>query len=1132
MGVESTLKGTITKDNDGLESAPETFTGVCGGNGYQAQIIEPGTYTVYGNYEQKKSVSEAITSVTLDKNAILVVPEKVRMTFSELDFPQGSVIKVFGELTTPDATGGEIQVGPYGVLRTATPDANTNVTSGDDNGRSGELTGVVKDIILTGNAIVPAGKVLTVNGNIGLNGKTLTVEGKIVISEGAVVYTLKSTDSIVLKETGNIENHGVFGTVVDITVADENKAPQNKITLSGVTGAQFGYATINGSKVLSVSGDVTTNGLKEVGDHVVGTITMDGNAAVGGDLTVGKGVTLTGVHGTNVSSGAHMTVEGTFAGEITLQAGAYVQIDGEIEANTSNGAVIHATQGRIDGSGMIEGDVTITVGADKATGFNVYSEKTKTEVNVYVAGEIEDANLPTDDSTNVEPQVSITGTIVIPKAGLSVSDKVTLAVTSFILEGVMQDSRNSNTITGFVGAKYVTETATGSNKVTTTYYTDIATAMAAIDFAKDKSVSIEVKDLKENIVVADKQKLTVDIEKVALGASITAEDGSELSGNIVKIVGSVVIFNDAKCDMELADIAAASIPSTDKTIYAGFETAVGMVGTGETLTVGTVVTEADLVVKEGVTVIAENLTVKGNLTIPTSSALKAQSITMDGTDRKVTAYGSLDLSEGNISGNYKLTSPGTTTLSSIDTAKMSGAYYVTETGYILTSVSKAASQATDGEVVIIGNEVSETADVILNGIDLKISSNAAKTTIGKIIVLNGAKVIAQGELTATITDAEPVTLGAVTSTVSVNGSAITVTGSEDGLQINTVNGKVRVVEGIVTVTGDVTAGAEFSVSEGAQAVITGNMTFPGNTTLDIQGYLSVKGTLTTTDPVKIAGTLSALTGSNVTLTGGADVSGTLAAETDSAVATGRVTIRDGATVSGEISISPTANYIKAYAGADIKDMKIKEASSFIAEFYANDLLIATFYVVGSITVADIDNDLVKDVESAIPGVDIETGTIAWKDSEGEDIGDTITSDSKYYVDLTFTMIAINVSVQNGTELRIGTDYYTQTCSTAPIYYLETPYEISATDLLGNRDVTIEFYVDDVKQEISGGKITFTADMEGKKIVIFSSCGSAPVTPVTPVESDDGIELTDYLLIVLVVLAAILVVVIAIRMLRN
>ena len=69
---------------------------------------------------------------------------------------------------------------------------------------------------------------------------------------------------------------------------------------------------------------------------------------------------------------------------------------------------------------------------------------------------------------------------------------------------------------------------------------------------------------------------------------------------------------------------------------------------------------------------------------------------------------------------------------------------------------------------------------------------------------------------------------------------------------------------------------------------------------------------------------------------------------------------------------------------------------------------------------------------------------------------------------------------------------------------------------------------------SDGKFQVTADLDEVIIIVSGATpASTPApTPVTPVESDDGIELTDYLLIVLVVLAAILVIIVSIRMMRS
>ena len=80
---------------------------------------------------------------------------------------------------------------------------------------------------------------------------------------------------------------------------------------------------------------------------------------------------------------------------------------------------------------------------------------------------------------------------------------------------------------------------------------------------------------------------------------------------------------------------------------------------------------------------------------------------------------------------------------------------------------------------------------------------------------------------------------------------------------------------------------------------------------------------------------------------------------------------------------------------------------------------------------------------------------------------------------------------------------------------------------------------DYEQVSTDGKFTISKDMDfqdadGKTIVYKVTISGAVLEPIdpTPVEKDDGMGITDYLLIVLVILAAILVVIVAIRMMRS
>ena len=1134
-GTISIIKGAFS----GTLSS-NVFNGVNDGTNYINQIPNKAddakTYTIIGTYEAKNINDPVNISITVGSNATLIIPEDNTVAVKEFKTTDGtSVVKVFGTLTSAEAgTGaGEVYVGAFGEATNVTITGNSNVSSGDDKGISGDISGEIRDAILTGKAVIPAGQTLTVNGYFGLNGEKLTIEGTLVINSGAAVYTAVGTETVTLKSSGTIVNNGSFGTVKDVVIADDASTP-NTITISGIVGAQFGYSAIyDGMKVISISGDIRTSGYVKAEDgSEAGKITMANNAAIFGDLTVGSGVTLITVAATEAVTDANVIIDGELGVGFILDYGASVDVNGKM----LTGAAITVKTGEVDGAGKVSGTTVFTVSVADAAGFVIYSENVKTangqEVRAYLKGAIEDGTIDyvaADSEVTGEeekyPTLAVTGTNYIDETGFSVGDNTTFTAEKIVLEGTVTvgPKAKAATITDYIGAMY---TVKDSDSKITTYYTTLTTALENIESAQNKKVTAIVDDVTDVITVSAGQTLNITINgDVKKGASITAEKDSKVTINAdteSKLIGSIVVYKGVSCVPDFTKIDA-TIVSDDRTTYAGFVTAVDMATDGDTLTVTDVESDESLIVKENITLVADSLTVKGNLTVPESSTLKVGSLTMvpaaTGTTPKINVAGTLDLSAGSITdGVYELKSTGKTILTSVNPTTMSGAYYTTTDGLVLTTVENAVKEATEGEIVVIG-KIAEKTDITLSGVDLRISGE--EVALGNI-TLNDAKVIAEGKLTATIiSTASTTTTGAADAKVSIVGAVITVQDIETGLQINNVAGKVNVLDGVVSIAGVATIAtdSELTVAEGAQALVTGS--FNATTgKISVNGELAVKGTFTSTIVPVINGTLTAMAGSTVTLSG-AKIAGTVnAAESSSVTIDGSdVSVLDGGRIVGEIALG-SSNYIKAFNGADVSAMDLGTTVNSTA-FYVNGNLLETIYTTGTVSIPNLLDDV-----KAIPEYNVTS--ITWKQEDGTATPANIGDAPALYADVSLQTVDVKVSIGSGLSLWI--DGVKQvTAETAKLTIGE--HQVQVTVNPGYKgDATISFN----GAAVTNGKITVTAEMVGADNVISatgditldngSSSGSS--------SNDGGMGITDILLIVLVVLAAILVVIVALRMMRS
>ena len=254
---------------------------------------------------------------------------------------------------------------------------------------------------------IPAGKTLTVNGNLDLDGDNLTVNGTLIVNG---TYTLSGATE---DGSGTVIVNGeiVFGSKLagTVKVTANTARMANNMTISGgtvtikgaITNADKYTLTITGGTVsaTNVSANLTVSG----GTVNVGAVTGDVTASGTANVTAGN------VTGNVVASGTADVVTGTVSGNLTASD------DTDVATGTVNGKTINTSTGTVTVDGeRVEVTVEDILTAALAYQYDNYKYKGTTGISVDENGAVtvtyngshEDVTTPSVDaaqSTKITP---------------------------------------------------------------------------------------------------------------------------------------------------------------------------------------------------------------------------------------------------------------------------------------------------------------------------------------------------------------------------------------------------------------------------------------------------------------------------------------------------------------------------------------------------------------------------------------------------------------------------------------------------------------------------------------------------------------------------------------------------------
>ena len=376
--------------------------------------------------------------------------------------------------------------------------------------------------------------------------------------------------------------------------------------------------------------------------------------------------------------------------------------------------------------------------------------------------------------------------------------------------------------------------------------------------------------------------------------------------------------------------------------------------------------------------------------------------------------------------------------------------------------------------------------------------------------------------------------GAYSGAVTVNSGALTVGKTSSTAGTNTLSvgteGTMDVASGASM---EIPSGMVFDVDKADTVEIAGTITVEnssGITGVDmlVSGTMNVEANLNTTTTLYVTGALNVA--SDYTMV----VSGKLV------VGAAPESLGVGGSLAGDFTItSNTTSYILAYAGADLTQATIQwndalnQSNAETTTYVINGVEYATVYATGAVPINGIFGIANNQEEIDLSG--LVTPNYVWYTTE--DVTTAASGNIGNYETVYMTLAASSVkgTVTNGAGIDIFIDgalfHNTNTDGSANASLTVGTHKISYEIRAGwdGSNVVLTYNGQTIQ---NGDTITVTADMTSFTLSATGAINSTGISDTGSTGGDDGMGLTDYLLIVLVVLIVVMAIIVAIRLMRS
>ena len=951
------------------------------------------------------------------------------------------------------------------------------------------------------------------------------IQGELIIEEGV---TLTITQNAFVEVSGNANVYIYGDVVVDETFTGTSPAfsfnSTGTLTIDGTMTLDAanafdvdGKTVINGSFTVSENASavfaqttVSADGIVEIYGEAKGKITNNGSISIDS--------TDLGTTGSDLLS-IQMGVDGSV--DIVNLVG-WVEIsDSELTFNYQNDSKDMKNDNvlKIASVRGVSVSESVTYSNDKTEG--------RIGTNVMV---VTGSMMPGDDGTTSK----LTGTF-----GIAADSYVTLGEgTSFdgiavnvngnldVPVDVMANTEGT-TIAGTTGSITVTGSITTISPITTktvnaamyetekttdnptAYYVYTTLEKALASGAEEITVTGKI-TVKENIEIpvgttvgASGATIVVD-EDVTVDVLAEDKKSGVINGGTIDVNGTLTFQNNSKgnkAESIISDTSKESDPSMTYTnIYSALENAAG----GETVEITSTVTvtiDRDVEVKAGVT-----------LSVPSGKTVVVDygaTVTVNGTANIVGSY-SMNTEDDTKTDGKTIVNGMFLYSNGVDyTKQIAGAYFMYNGVNAISTLENTASIINDvqsNNVTIYGENTAGDIAFDYTGDFMTLVVNTDAVLSAGTLDMGSVGFQADGCFTGTLEFTNgSVVLNEVegisaSDAVSYDGDAQIYTATVSGDAA--YGGTIADGKGSVSFVGAVSSEADYAANVPVSVPTGSTLTVTAGTIADV----SVEGTVEVTgapifNKAVVLGTLNVALGKSVyvaTLYAGVSI------------VDGAVSDNTAAVVSEGVSITGTA-----YVGpnADIAD-KVLTGISKITEYYVDDVVYVTAYdksdsvLINAITVDSPDAKFVQ-----------------WNKADGTAVSnaDKIGSPDKVYAELDYNICPVEVLDIPGVSVYIdGKEFNQSNFPNGMVSVGEHTIDVYVTPgWTGEPVITVN------GQTVTDGKFTASADQTTTIQITGVTAGQA-----TTSGGDDGLGLTDYLLIILVVLIVIMAIMVAMRLMRS
>ena len=1013
-----------------------------------------------------------------------------------------------------------------------------------------------------------------VYGTLDVNGVLNIVKGTLVVKQDGVLnilnegsFTAAHVYKVSVEKSGTL---AIAGSTGAMTIDNAGTIVYNSDVKTGNTTINMlNGASLDVQKVTLVQGGTIT--VKDVkGEEIVNSVVLEATTvkADGGSYTpVGTAYVAAVISGVKISE----TITATTP---TNPATYNMAISGNVAVDST-----FVSTGSEDGPLKIEVAASMTVAGT-----------TVAKSGIAVADGLtvgKDVTLINNGKLDVKVAISAEKGIVENNGTVTVSDNG-----SIVTKTEVKASARFTGTPVINAAKYVVAGATGEKD--TLYYVSLDAALAAAASNTTKTITVlGTQALTASADLVSGATLDVNGAAVTIGSGdsaadvvLTVKSGATVKGTPTSITVKGTVFAEKKTDLKDtvrtaltngADVYTEELDEKERPVRDGWAkwTNVATAMADPTVTIVKLtkglILESDLVIPEGKTLDTNGKSVeaKKNVTITVEGTLDINGGS-EVTLAKIVGEGATDKSasivvKGLVQSDSEISIKTATVAASpvAGTITLLGAYYQLDGKYCMTTVEKAAPllSTVDGQMITIKGEsadkLSVPGDISFAGksatepgtIDVQLKD----VTFSGSVALDNAtiKFPIDAKVSGTFNNASgSVALKGKTASTDIGTSAtdyaLTVASATiDGTAVLTVVGSLKTIPA---------AGSVAKVDQ--TFAVTGSVTMDGlvldNATID--GILTVKNNNTISEDLRVNGTISVSAGAKLYATEKATVLGTVTASpaTTSPVASaGEFSAKILYVGIEESNIYKTAGSAVISGAITVSDYALVAPGSEIPEVFTTSAYKSTeFYKDGALYVTGYAN-ATGTITGEIGKVKVTKDNVyfdGWKKDDGsnasaEKIGAVpkVTADFrtkiyavKVYADAAVDNLYIdgNLMTNNGegafvtvgeTKLEAGAHTFT--------YTLRNGYSGTGTfKIISEGKSTINgSTLNLVGTPTSAAGITVELQLTG-----FTASGYVDPTP-TPAPStgdDDGLSITDYLLIVLVVLIVIMAVIVAMRLMRS